>query len=111
MELVGFTETHADLQVRYQVLHMASSAFVWASSGTTHALPTLALAMGPGGRVPAATTVLHGAGAVASRGVAQKLAMRTGLVVYAAVSLPDDVGPLLERVTVRLAEELERGRR
>ncbi len=117
MKLVAFTETVADLQVRFQVLHMESSAFVWAdatsgaSSGKSGSLKSLAMTMPPRGRItmPSTTVVLPGPGSGASRRLAEKITRRTGLVIHAHISIPADADALADRIALRLVEELQRG--
>lgn len=115
MEVVAFTEQLADMRVRYQLLYLRDSAFVWAqaadSSGGIGSLPSLSLSLPSptaSSAMPAATTVLRGPAASVSRGVAAKLAKRCGMPVYACVDLPGEAGDVLaEAVTKRLVRELD----
>lgn len=114
MKLRAFTEDVADLSVRFQILHMESSAFVWAdavSAGQSKAgsFDGLALGMPPrgSGGVPLSTVVLPGASAAQSQRIAERISRRTGLVVYANVVLPPAGDAVGDRIALRLTQELQ----
>lgn len=116
MKLRAFTEEVADLKVRFQILHMSSSAFVWAdavSGGQSKAGSLDALALGmpargaDAGGTPTSTVVLAGASAAESQRIAERISRRTGLVVYASVVLPPAADAVGDRVALRLTQELQ----
>lgn len=115
MRLVAFTEQLADLRVRYSVLHMNSSAMVWAdavspsSASKTGALPSLVLSMpsrSSGGN-PSTATVLPGQGSTVSKAMAEGLTRRTGLVIHAHINLPANAEALADKIALRLLRELQ----
>lgn len=112
MRVIAFTESVADVRIRYQIIRMDASAMVWIQTeaeGSSGSLPSMALSLACAtatGALPPGATVLRGAGSSTSRGVAQKLARRSGLAVYAHVSLADDSMALLEAALRRVTREL-----
>lgn len=100
---MGLTETFADVQVRIQITKLTASLHVWASTGSS--APSLALSVP--GRLAATTTLLNGPGSSASYSFAQKIASRTGLIVYACIYLPDEAELLSDAVAKRIIAEIQ----
>lgn len=116
MEVLAFTEQIADARIRYQVIQMKDSSFVWAqlvgSGQDGGSLRSLSVSMPSrtNASLPPATTAMPGRGAVISRGIAQKLTKRCGIPVYACIDLPEDVGGVLvESIVQRILRELKAG--
>lgn len=112
MQVTSFTEEIADARIRYQVLYLTDSVFVWAqtspANGGAGSLPSLSLSL-PGasaGPLPPAATVLPGAAAAVSQGIAAKLAKRYRMPVYACVDLGGE-GILAHAVMKRLVREID----
>lgn len=111
MRLVAFTEDIADIKVRFSILHLDGSAMVWASSSDSANLSSLALSMPTNINFntqdgPSTTTVLPGGNSLPSKALSDALSRRTGIAVYAYVSLPPGTEPLSDSISVRLLREL-----
>lgn len=103
MNVLGLTETFADLRVRIQITRMTGSLHVWVSSGTS--APSLAMSVP--GRLAATTILLNGPGSALSHSFAHKIATRTGQVVYACIDLPKDAEILSCAIAKRVIGVIE----
>lgn len=116
MEVVGFTEQVADLRMRYQVIYMKDSAFIWVQPGEDGigSLPSLSVAMATTmaqDALPPATTIAGGDADASSQLFAQKVGRRCGMSVLACVDLPEGASVIRDLVFRRVVTELERHRK
>lgn len=107
MHIVAFTETFADLPVRFQIMYLSECIYVWVS--TSDKLSNLTVATP--GRLGASSVLLglsHG-GSQESLSFAQQLCSHTGKVVYASVNMPPDTETLQVAVLRRLMNAVQSG--
>lgn len=116
MEVISFTDSLADLRIRYQITYMRESVLIWTqivpaeASDKVGSMPQLSLAMPSikgGDYLPPATNIIGGGANDTSRNVAQKLAKRFGIAVYASIDHGGDPGLEVEVILKRLTRELQ----
>ena len=114
MDVVAFTEEISDLRVRYQLTYMKDSCWIWVQAGSEGPGNLRALSLATprimdGETLPPGTTILGGGADAASQGIAQKLASRCGITVWASIDLSG--AEVVESVVFRrLLQEIQRRR-